>query len=132
MFIYYRIDLTPNTLLLPIIFIIQLATMIGVTLATSSLYVYYRDIGQLIPVLLTIWMYACPIIYPISAVPDWLLPWYMLNPMAFAISGYRQVLLLGETPNLLEMVFALVVSTIILVVGALIFVKLEDQFADLI
>jgi len=128
----YQLPIYPTIAFVPVLFLVQLALMIGLTLAGSALNVYYRDVGQMVPVLLQVWMYACPIVYPLSVVPEWLRPLYMLNPMAVIIHGYRQVILMGELPNAYELGLAAVISFVILVGGYRIFKRLEGRFADII
>ncbi|RME74317.1 MAG: ABC transporter permease [Chloroflexi bacterium] len=129
---YYQVPLNPAMLTLPLLFVVQLLLMAGLALGASALNVFYRDIGQMTPLLLQIWMYACPIIYPLSIIPDWIRPFYMLNPMAVIIHSYRQVILQGQAPNWGEVGLAAVISAAVFVGGYLIFKRLEDQFADII
>jgi lipopolysaccharide transport system permease protein len=130
--IYYRVPLQPSMFMLLGLFFIQFILMTGLTLGAAALNVFYRDISQMVPVLLQLWMYASPVIYPVSVVPAWLRPWYMLNPMAVIINGYRQALLQGELPPWGELALAAVISLVALVVGYIIFKRMEDQFADII
>jgi lipopolysaccharide transport system permease protein len=130
--VYYQIPLNSTMGLLPVLFLIQLIIMLGIVLGGAALNVFYRDIGQMVGVLLQIWMYACPIVYPVSVVPAHLRFWYMLNPMAVIINGYRQVILLAQWPNWYELVVAGAISILILIGGYLIFKRLEPQFADVI
>ena len=129
---YYRVPLNPAMGLLPALFLIQLLLTAGVSLGAAAINVFYRDVNQMVPLLLQIWMYACPIIYPVSLVPDWLRPWYMLNPMAGVIHAYRQVILKGQLPAWDTVGIAAGVSLIAFALGHLIFKRLEHQFADII
>jgi lipopolysaccharide transport system permease protein len=132
MMFYYRVSLQSSLAILPLLFLIQLILMIGLTLAASALNVFLRDITQMVPVMLQLWMYASPVIYPVSVVPEWLRPYYMLNPMAVIIDGYRQCLLQGTLPAWGDVALAGGVSLIILIVGYVMFKNMEDQFADVI
>ena len=129
---FYQVPLSPTLVILPVLFLIQLIIMTGLTLGAAAINVFYRDIGQMVPVLLQIWMYACPIVYPVSVVPERFRALYMLNPMAVVINGYRQVILQGQWPNWNEVGLATTISLVILVAGYLIFKRLENQFADII
>jgi lipopolysaccharide transport system permease protein len=77
-------------------------------------------------------MYACPIVYPLSLVPSWLRPWYLLNPMAGLVDAYRQVIVKGALPDWPALGVAAVVSVVIALAGYVTFKHLEDEFADVI
>jgi lipopolysaccharide transport system permease protein len=132
MMIFYQVQLTPAILILPLLFAIQIILMIGLVLGASAINVFWRDVSQMVPVLLQLWMYASPVIYPLSQVPSWLRPWYMLNPMAVILNGYRQALLMGEIPAWSDIALAAVIAIVALIVGYIIFKRVEDQFADII
>jgi ABC-type polysaccharide/polyol phosphate export permease len=77
-------------------------------------------------------MFATPIAYPIASVPGWLLPVYLLNPMAGIIDGYRRALLHGSPPDLTSIGTALVALLVATSVAYLIFKRAERTFADVI
>ena len=93
MMIWYHIPISWNILWLPVILMIELALILGVTLPASALNVFYRDIRFVIPLGLQLWMYASPVIYPISMVPEKFQGIYGLNPMVGILDSYRRVLL---------------------------------------
>jgi lipopolysaccharide transport system permease protein len=130
--VYYRIPPNPAMGMLPVLLLIQLLLTSGISLGASAVNVFYRDVYQMAPLLLQIWMYACPIIYPVSLIPDWLLPWYMINPMAVVIDAYRGVILKGQWPDVVLVGKAAVLSTVVFGLGYLTFKHLEDRFADVI
>lgn len=115
---------------LPIATITIVATAIGVGSWLSALNVQYRDVKHIVPFATQIWMYASPIVYPISLVPAGLRPFYALNPLAGAIEGFRAGFLPGgETPWLI-MAISFASSLVILVGGVLYFKHTERHFAD--
>jgi lipopolysaccharide transport system permease protein len=132
MLVYYQVDVGPSLLLVPVILAVQLALMIGLALAAAAANVFFRDVNQMVPLLLQVWMYACPIIYPLSLLPAWLRPWYLLNPMAGIIDAYRQVIVKGTLPDGQAFGIAAVVSVVVAIAGFAVFRRLEDQFADVI
>jgi len=132
MMVFYRVELTPAMAFVPILFLIQLILMIGLTLGGAALNVYFRDISQMVPILLQLWMYASPIIYPLSQVPEWLRPYYMLNPMAVVLNGYRQTLFFNQLPDASYIGLAFAVSLLALFLGYFVFKKIEARFADII
>jgi ABC-type polysaccharide/polyol phosphate export permease len=111
---------------------LQMLFVLAVILITSAVQVYYRDIGHALPLLLQLWMYASPVAYPLSSVPDWLRPIYLVNPMAGIIDGYRSALLHGEHPNLAYLGTAAVVLPAVVTGAYLIFKRAERTFADVI
>lgn len=129
---YYKVQWTIETLLVFPVFLIQVIFVVGLVLILSPLNVFYRDIGLVIPLVVQIWMFATPIIYPLSLVPQWLRPYYALNPMAGIIDAYRKLLLHGESPDYTYLVVAAAVSCVILVGGLLYFKRVEFELADVL
>ena len=130
--IYYQIPVYSTIIYLPILLIIQLILATGIGLLGAAMSVFLRDISFAIPLVMQIWMYATPIIYPISKVPETWLPIYLLNPMAGIIVAYRQILLHGETPNLAYLGISVVLSTLLCVIGFVYFKRLEMAMADIV
>jgi lipopolysaccharide transport system permease protein len=79
-----------------------------------------------------VWLYASPIIYPLTAVPEPVRPFYMLNPMAGLIDSYRRVTVLGQPPQPAYLAISAAVSIAALVAGYWTFKRAEASFADLI
>lgn len=132
MLAYYQVPPTPALVLVPVILAVQVALMIGLALGLAAANVFFRDVNQMLPLVLQIWMYACPIVYPLSLVPSWLRPWYLLNPMAGIIDAYRQVMVHGALPDWHVFGIATAVAVVVAVAGYAAFRHLEDQFADVI
>jgi len=128
----YRTPFFPAAMVyLPLVLAVQLMLITGLGLACAALNVFYRDVQSLLVLVLQLWFYASPVIYPVSLVPEnyrWL---YYLNPMAGIIQGYRDILLTGAAPGL-YLVNAGVISVLLLVAGQWIFHRYEPLFADII
>jgi lipopolysaccharide transport system permease protein len=77
-------------------------------------------------------MFATPVAYPISVIPEWLRPYYLLNPMASIIDGYRRALILGAAPDLPALAFSAALTIILTSVGFSVFKRAERTFADVI
>jgi lipopolysaccharide transport system permease protein len=132
LFFYYRVHLTVNALwAVPIILVLALFAA-AVVLISSATQVRFRDIGVAMPLLLQLWMFATPVVYPLSAVPAWLRPAYMLNPMVGVIENFRRVLLMGLEPDLRSLGISALVSIILLAVGYVYFKRVEATVADII
>lgn len=130
--LYYRmLPFALGWLYLPVILATQLALALGLGLAGAALNVFYRDFKHLFALGLQLWLYATPIIYPVSLVPERLRPFYYLNPMAGVIEAYRAVLLYEAWPGSYLFTSALTAFTV-LVVGYWLFKRVEPQFADVV
>lgn len=130
--LYFGIGVDPLMLLyLPAILAIQMALALGLGFIGAALNVFYRDVKHLITLVIQVWLYASPIIYPVDRVPDWLRPYYFINPMAGILEAYRDVLLRQQAPgNYLYL--SLMIAALLLFVGYRFFKKVEFQFADVV
>lgn len=123
-------------LLLPAFMCVAFFTAFGFGLWLSALNVRFRDVNYLIPFLLQIWMYATPIIYGSSLIPErfrWVLA---LNPMTCVVEGFRWALFGGHSPNVTLQgslfLVPIVVISVTMLSGALFFRSTERTFADII
>lgn len=132
MMIFYRVWPGIGILWVIPLLIIQIILTIGVTLIGSAVLVFFRDVRFVIPLLIQIWMYASPVIYPVDLVPTKLQPFYFLNPMAGIIDGYRRALIQGEPPRMPALLLSTLVSLLLFVFGYALFKRLEPLYADLI
>ncbi len=132
MFLYYKVALSWTALWVIPLLGLQLLFVLTVILVTSSVQVSYRDAGHALPLLLQLWMYASPIAYPLTSVPEWLRPIYLLNPMAGIIDGYRRALLHGTHPDLTYLAVAYPATVLALGCAYLLFKRAERTFADVI
>jgi len=132
MMLFYGIVPTWKFLLLPAFLLLAVVTALGVGLWLSALNAIYRDVRYTVPFLVQFWMFASPVAYPSSLVPErwqWL---YGLNPMAGVIEGFRWALTgQGQPPGLLFGVSILAVL-LILIGGLIYFRKMEGIVADLV
>jgi ABC-type polysaccharide/polyol phosphate export permease len=132
MFVYYEMPFHWTFLWVIPLLVLQLLLTLTVILITSSIHVRYRDVGHALPLVLQVWMFATPIAYPLSSVPEWLLPIYLLNPMAGIIDGYRRALLHGAAPDPTYIGAALVALVLAVSVAYLVFKRAERTFADVL
>ena len=132
MLVLYSMPIGPKIILLPALVVIQTLLVAGLALIVSSLNVFYRDFRFLVPLGIQLWLYATPIIYPLSLVPERLQPLYMLNPMAGLIEAYRAILLTDEWPDPRYLLSAAVIAIVLLVGGYWFFKRVEGVFADII
>jgi lipopolysaccharide transport system permease protein len=130
-FVFYRIPLSAAILFLPVILAIQLLLIIGLGLATAAANVFYRDVQSLLTLVIQLWFYASPIIYPVTMVPEQIRPFYFLNPMAGILVAYRDVLLNGVFPGT-YLIPSAAVAIILFLGGILFFKRVEFLFADIV
>lgn len=130
--IYYDVRLTWTALYsFPIILVLTFFST-AMSLLFSATQVRFRDIGVAMPLLMQLWMFASPVVYPLSAVPGWLRPFYMLNPMAGIIESFRRVMLRGEPPDFTSLGVALAASLVLLAFSYVYFKRVEATIADVI
>lgn len=132
MMLFYSIPITAKLVLLPALVVLQTTLIIGIALIVAALNVFYRDFRFVVPLGIQLWLYATPIIYPLSLVPERIQSLYMMNPMAGLIESYRSVLLYDQWPNWDHLLSAAVVSVVLLLVGYWFFKRVESAFADII
>ena len=128
--VYYRVPLTVNALYaLPIITVLTCFAL-AMSFLFSATQVRFRDIGVAVPLLLQVWLFATPVIYPLSAVPERFHTLYMLNPMVGIIESFRQVMLKGVAPEMGPLLFTAVIAIVLLVISYLYFKWVEATMAD--
>jgi ABC-type polysaccharide/polyol phosphate export permease len=114
----------------PLLFAIHLVFTLGLTYPLAALNLYFHDVRFLVGVVLTLWFYLTPILYPIDIVPDKYEIVFDLNPNSLFINTYRRVILYGQDPELDRVMLGLVISVVTFIVGYAIFKKMESGFAD--
>jgi len=130
--VIYKVHVFPLGLLfLPVILGIQLILMLGIGLAAAAANVFVRDIRSLMMLGLQLWFYASPIIYPVTAVPENLRPYYYLNPMNGIIEAYRDVLLRSQLPGS-YLIPSVMISIVVFILGYWFFKRVEFLFADIV
>jgi len=130
--VYYHITPTWAVLFLPLFTLLALATALAVSLWLSAFNVKYRDFKYVIPFLLQFWMYATPIAYPSTLIPEkWRLV-FGLNPMAGVVGGFRWALLGMKAEVAPQLIIAVIIVVIILTSGLIYFQRMEQTFADVI
>lgn len=129
---WFKISPTWGLLALPLFMGLGVTTALALGLWFSAMNVRYRDVGYIIPFLIQIWMYASPVAYPASLVPEKWRLLYSLNPMVGVIEGFRWALLGKQHPDFMMMAVSLAVVLALLAGGIIYFKKTEQTFADVI
>jgi lipopolysaccharide transport system permease protein len=128
---HYELALSWNLAAIP--FLIALTTLLsfGFGMLVSALNVKYRDVGVVLPVLLQLWMFVSPVLYPAGIVPARLQKLYGLNPLVGVIDGFR-VALLGGRFNVFALGVSVSLTLGMLIISAYLFRRLEKDFADFV
>ncbi len=117
-------------LTLPVIMAVEYILALGMAMLTSAVTVYFRDLEHILGIISMAWMYMTPIMYTKSIVPDELLPIFNLNPMTHVIECYRAVLYYKQIPDLTTLLSAAGLGVLFLILGGLVFNKLQRHFAE--
>ena len=117
-------------LLLPIVVLVQITFAFGLILMLSAANVYVRDVQYMMNPIMMIWMYASPILYSITMVPEKWLWLYKLNPMVSILQGYQNILYDQTLPDFKSLGIVFLVSIVICIIGYLIFNKIQRRFEE--
>jgi ABC-type polysaccharide/polyol phosphate export permease len=114
-------------LYLPVPFLALVLLTLGATFLLAALNVYYRDVSHILQIVLQVWFYATPIIYPIAIFGShqWV---FKLNPLIFSLNGFRMGIYAGALPSVESIAASFVCGLVALVIGYAIFRKTQDQF----
>jgi lipopolysaccharide transport system permease protein len=130
--VYYRVPVTFNALYAVPIILILTCFGLAMSFFFSATQVRIRDIGVGVPLLLQLWLFATPVIYPLSAVPMRLRRFYLLNPMVGIIENFRKVILKGEAPEMRLLLTSAVLSVLLLLISYIYFKRVDATMADFI
>ena len=119
--------------LLPLVWIPQLLLTAGFGYLAAGLTVFLRDIPQTLNVILNIWFYVTPVVYPATSIPESWRNWLLwLNPLAAIVEVYRDFVLVGEVKHWGELGIAFTTSVIVFIIGFLVYRRLRPAFADVL
>lgn len=128
---YFKVQLSWTLALLPLFVLLAAVLALATGILVSALTVKYRDLRHALPFIMQFWMFASPVIYPTSIVPEnwrWIL---LVNPMTGVIEGFRAALTGHEFDWNLILISA-VTGVLLLAIAYYVFRALEDTFADVI
>jgi lipopolysaccharide transport system permease protein len=132
MMFWFGITPGPAIAALPFFVLFAVMTALAVGIWLAALNVRYRDVGHVIPFLVQVWMFASPVVYPVTVVPEQWRLLYSINPMAGVIEGFRWALLGTATPEYGTLAVSGAMVIALLVSGVAFFKRVERTFADLI
>ncbi len=114
----------------PAIFAMQLLFTVGLALPLAALNLFFHDVRYLVGVVLMIWFYLTPIIYPVDIVPERYKILFELNPLSRVVNAYRRVLLEGTSLGMESFLVGMAAALVIFLVGYYLFKRMEAGFAD--
>jgi lipopolysaccharide transport system permease protein len=129
--VYFRIAPTVYVIWLPAFLLLATSASLSVGVCFSALNVHYRDVRFVVPMMLRVWLFVTPIVYPSSLLGE---PWQTLsglNPMTGVVEGFRWALL-GTDPPSSMLALSVIVTLILFISGLLFFRRMEDSFADIV
>lgn len=112
------------------IMIVEYILSLGFALLTAGLTVYFRDLEYILGIVTMAWMYVTPVLYDVDIVPEKLMIFLNLNPMTPVIVAYRDILYYKQIPQMGTLLQALVVGVVMLIIGYIVFRKLQKGFAE--
>lgn len=132
MMLFYDIVPSWAILTLPLFVLLAAVTALAAGLWLAALNVQYRDVRYTIPFIIQFWLFATPVVYPSSLIPEAWRALYGLNPMAGVVEGFRWALL-GNVPAPGPLLAVSIITVIVLLVGGLYyFRRMEESFADIV
>ena len=122
----------PNTALLltPLLLLMMAGFGLGFGILISSLTTRYRDLRYLVTFGVQLWMYLTPVVYPVSSVPEAIKPLILLNPLTPIVETFRYAFLGSGAINPLNLLYSLGVMLVVLILGMLLFHRVEATFMD--
>jgi len=125
--------LSINLLFLPVIVAITYVMILGLTLILSALDVFFRDVQYIMAAILMAWIWATPIMYDNNMIHSDLLNKIIeLNPMTYFVNMFHDVVYKGNAPGLENTLMALAIAVVVLIVGIIVFHRLERRFAEVL
>ncbi|MBE0411220.1 MAG: ABC transporter permease [Anaerolineales bacterium] len=118
-----------SIVVMPVAMLFLIIFALGVGLLLSTAAAYFSDVLPVYDVILTMWMYATPIIYPFEILPDWVQPVFKLNPLLHLLTLFRAPLFEGVIPDWQTWVIGASVSLVVFICGGLIFTAKSNEYA---
>jgi len=131
--VFYLTHAIPMTVFLfPLVVIPFCIMLLGLGWFLAALGVYLRDMGQIIGTFATAMMFLAPIFYPPSMLPDWVVPYVMLNPIVVPVNAIRDVMIFDRAPDWAALGLYSIIAVLVAIVGFIFFQKTRKGFADVL
>ena len=132
MMIWFRIPLTVHVLFAMPVIAVTVLLSAALALLLSALQVRFRDVGLAIPLVMQVWTFATPVVYPLSAVPARYHGLYILNPMAGLVENFRRAVIEGVAPDYESFWYSTIIAVILFPLAYIFFKNREATMADVI
>lgn len=119
-----------HLILLPVIAIIQFFITLGLVFALSAINIYIKDVEYIVTFILNMMFYVTPILYSVELFPENLRQLLYLNPFTEIVAAYRDIFMYHQIPELMPMLYVIIVTAVFYFLGLFIFRKLEKGFAE--
>ncbi|WP_420869767.1 ABC transporter permease [Cohnella ginsengisoli] len=130
--LFSKISMGWPLFLFPIILLIMFLFTTSLTFVISALHVYFRDLEHIVGILVMVWFYLTPIVFPESMIPKELEYIFNANPMTIIITSFQDLLYYNQTPPIFELGIGLLVSFIMFFISLMLFQRLSRKFAEVI
>jgi len=127
-----RVGLPLTALWFPALVLIEVILALGVSLLSSALNVFARDLRLAVPLTIQLWLFVTPVMYPLQTVPPSIRGYYLANPMTGLVESFRRVLVYGRAPSIGLLLPAIVGAAATFLIGYWYFAATESRFADVI
>ncbi|PZD96381.1 ABC transporter permease [Paenibacillus sambharensis] len=124
------VSLTWHVLWLPLVLLVETIFILSISLIFSALYVRFRDLEHIVSILVMVWFYLTPIVFPIDIFPAKVEEAMHYNPMVPIINSFRDVLLYGRAPEWSSLLYSAAVGIVLIIVGLITFKRCEKSFAE--
>ena len=126
-----RYKLNPIAILcLPIVMVVEYVLALGLTMIMCALTVYLRDLEYVLGILTLAWQFLTPVMYSINMAPKEVRWVFSFNPMSYVIVAYRDILYYGKVPRLENLLSAIIIGIAALVIGWIVFERLQKHFVE--
>jgi lipopolysaccharide transport system permease protein len=115
---------------LPILLLQMALLSFGLGILLSSMTTKYKDLRFAMAFVVQLWMYATPVVYPLSQIPDWLLPYYILNPMVALVESFRYMFFGTSAIQFSQIGISWAMTLLLLFAGVVLFSRIEKTFMD--
>lgn len=122
-------SITQLLFLIPVVFTTLLLAS-GLAMVLAVLNVFFRDVGQLISIVLQFWFWFTPIVYPLEIIPDWARKFVEMNPMAITVNSMHEIFVKNQTPEWLPLLYVSLLGGVLLILGLYLFRRHSGDMVD--
>jgi lipopolysaccharide transport system permease protein len=130
--VYYGVGVGRWALMAPVFFTLLILLTVGLTMATSAINVFYRDVNPVVQIGLQLWLYLTPVAYPLSAASSRFRLLYLLNPLTAIVEGFRSSLVFDRAPDWNVVAISAALTLIVFCAAFAMFKRMDKYFADVI